>query len=194
MIDTGNNPTPNLTEEETNVVEKTLTGISEMLNHIISQHSAKDYAKSLCGSHKKSKKSIARTSVLYNIISDKLNLPAQPRDIRDKLPESIQDINDSDLTDILQTFIETFFLFNDRDKLRQPSKRPKNSSYDDDNGGRWSSYERSEYLKEVLDTLKKTEVCRLIDRRLIEDGLLYEYLKYSALILFYLIPNHLFNI
>jgi hypothetical protein len=188
MIDAGNNPTPNLTEEEMNVVEKTLIGISEMLNHIMSRHSAKDYAKSLFGSHKKSKKSIARTSVLYNIISDKLNLPAQPRDVREKLPESIQDINDSDLTDILQTFIKTFFLFNDRDKPIQPSKRPKGSSYeDDDYGGRWSSYERSEYLKQVEDTLKKTEVCRLIDRRLIEDGLLYEFLKYNALVLFYLI-------
>jgi hypothetical protein len=188
MIDERNNPTTKLTEEEMHVVNKTLIGISEMLNHIMSRHSAKDYAKSLCGAHKKSKKSIARTSILYNLIGDQLNLPAQPRDIREKLPESTQDINDSDLTDILQTHIETFFLFNDRDKPRQPSKRPKGSSYDDDdNGGRWSSYESSEYLKQVMDTLKKTEVSRLIDSRLIENGLLYEYLRYKNLILFYLI-------
>jgi hypothetical protein len=188
MIDTENNSSPKLTEEEMHVVQITITGISEMLHHIMSQHRAKDYAKSLCGAHKTSKKDTARTSILYNLIGDKLNLPAQPIDIREKLPDSIQDINDSDLTDILQTFIETFFLFNDRDKPRQPSKRPKGSSYeDDDYGGRWSSYERSEYLKQVMDTLKKAEVCRLIDRRLIEDGLLYEYLKYRTLVLFYLI-------
>jgi hypothetical protein len=187
MIDAGNNPTPNLTEEEMHVVEKTLTGISEMLNHIMSRYSAEDYAKSLCGAHKKSKKSIARTSILYNLIDDKLNLPAQPRDIREKLPESTQDINDSDLTDILQTHIETVFFYNDRDKPRQPSKRPKGSSYDnDDNGGRWSSYESSEYLKQAKNTLKK-EVCRLINRRLMENGLLYEYLRYINLVFFYLI-------
>jgi hypothetical protein len=188
MIDERNNPTSKLTEEEMHVVNKTLTGISEMLNHIMSRHSAKDYTKSLCGAHKKSKKSITRTSILYNLIGDKLNLPAQPRDIREKLPESTQDINDSDLTDILQTHIETFFLFNDRDKPGQPSKRPKGSSYDDDdNGGRWSSYESSGYLKKVMNTLKKTEVSTLIDSRLIENGLLYEYLRYNALVLFYLI-------
>jgi hypothetical protein len=188
MIDAGSSPSPNLTEEDMQVVEKTLTGISEMLNHIMSLYSAKDYAKSLCGVHKTSKKSIARTSVLYNLISDKLNLPAQPREIREKLPENEKHINDSDLTDILQTFVETFFLINNRGKPRQPSKRPKGSSYeDDDNGGRWSFYESSEYQKQVMDTLKKIEAIRLIDRRLIEDGLLYEYLKYRSLVLFYLI-------
>jgi hypothetical protein len=55
-------------------------------------------------------------------------------------------------------------------------------------GGRYSSYQSShEYLEQVVHTLKKPEVGRIINELLLEDGLLYKYQKYKTEILYYLI-------
>ena len=178
-----------LTEEEVKIVSRTCYGISEMLNSIMSRYTPKDYAKALCGAHRQSTKSRTRTVALDYIINEGRYVKEGPRYILQKLPANLQDIDGSDFTDILQQFCRTFFLRNIRDKPKEDRGRPDKPAYEEtDLGGRYSSYQSShEYLEQVVHTLKKPEVGRIINELLLEDGLLYKYQKYKTEILYYLI-------
>ena len=178
-----------LTEQEVKIASKTLVGISEMLNSIMS-HTPKDYAKALCGPHRQSTKSRTRTAVLdYYINNEERHYGKEPRHILRELPANLQNIDGSDFTDILKQFCRTFFLQNTRDKPKENRGRPEERAYEEtDFGARYSSYQSSqEYLEQVVHILKKPEVSRIIDELLLEDGLLYKYQKYKNEILYYLI-------
>jgi hypothetical protein len=109
-----------LTDEE--IARKTLCGISEMLNSIMSRYTPKDYAKALCGDHRQSIKSRTRTAVLdYYIINEERHYAKEPRHILQELPTNLQNIDSSDFTDILQQFCRTFFLQNTRNKPKENS-------------------------------------------------------------------------
>jgi hypothetical protein len=95
MIHTRNKPS--LTEEEKQIAHMSIAGVSEMLSRIISIRTAEDRAESYSGKHKQSKKSIARSSVVYSLALDKnITEPSQPHDIIERLPEKIRNINKSD--------------------------------------------------------------------------------------------------
>ena len=178
-----------LTEEEVKIASKTLAGISEMLNSIMS-HTPKDYAKALCGPHRQSTKSRTRTAVFdYYINNEERHYGKEPRNILRELPNNLQNIDGSDFTDILKQFCRTFFLQNTRDKPKENRGRPEERTYEEtDFGARYSSYQSSqEYLEQVAHTLKKPEVGRIIDEILLEDGLLYKYQKFKNEILYHLI-------
>lgn len=177
---------------EVEIVRKTLSGISEMLNSIMSRYTPKDYAKALCGGHRQSIKSRTRTAVLdYYINNEERHYGKEPHDILRELPANLQNIDGSDFTDILQQFCRTFFLQNTRDKPKVRG-RPEERAYEEtDFGGRYSSYESTdEYLEHVLSALKKPEIGRIIDQLLLENGLLYRYQKYETEILYNLIRNY----
>ena len=177
-----------LTNEE--IVRRTLYGISEMLNSIMSRYTPKDYAKALCGAHRQSIKSKTRTAVLdYYIINEERHYVKEPRHILQMLPTNLQNIDGSDFTDILQQFCRTFFLQNTRDKPREKRGRPEEWTYvETDFGGKYSSYRSAdEYLEPVLRALKIPEIGRIIDELLLENGLLYRYQKYVCEILYNLI-------
>jgi hypothetical protein len=178
-----------LTEEEVKIASRTLYGISEMLNSIMSRYTPKDYAKALCGADRQSTKSRTRTAVLDYIINGEQLIKGEPRHIIEKLPSNIRNIDRSDMTDILQGFVRTFFLRNIRDKPKEDRGRPDEPAYEEtDLGGRYSSYQSShEYLEQVVHTLKKPEVGRIINELILEDGLLYKYQRYTNEILYYLI-------
>ena len=179
-----------LTDEE--IARRTLYGISEMLNSIMSRNTPKDYAKSLCGTHRQSIKSRTRTAVLDYIINEEHHYVNEPRHILQELPANLQNIDGSDFTDILRQFCRTFFLRNTRDKPKENRGRPEERAYEEtDFGGRYSSYESTdEYLEQVLHALKKPEIGRIIDQLLLENGLLYRYQKYKWEILYNLIRNY----
>lgn len=177
-----------LTQEEEKIANRSLYGISEMLNSIMSRYTSKDYAISLCGPHRQSTKSRARTAVLDYISSEEHGVKEEPRHILKKLPADLHNIAGSDLTDILRQFCKTFFLSNEREKPNEDRGRPKEPGFDQtDSGGRYSCYKTSEYLEEVVSTLRKPEVGRIIDELLIEGGLLHKYQKYIIELLYYLI-------
>jgi hypothetical protein len=136
-----------LTDKEVEIARRTLYGISEMLNSVMSRYTAKDYAKALCGDHKQSTKSRTRTAVLDYIINAEQHYVKEPRHILQGLPAKLQDIDGSDFTDILQQFCRTFFLRNTRDKPKEERGRPGKPDYGEtDSGGRYSSYESTHEL------------------------------------------------
>jgi hypothetical protein len=189
MIHTRNNTS--LTEEEKQIAHMTIVGVSEMLNHIMSIRTAEDRAKSYSGKHKQSKKSIARSSAVYSLTLDKnITEPSQPLDIIERLPEDIRNINKSDLRDVLEPFCRMYLIRNTREKIVLPSHRPKCTDYnDDDPGGRPSYYERSPFLELALRTLEKQHVRQFINQSLIEDGILFPFLKYIRIQLLHQIRN-----
>jgi hypothetical protein len=124
----------------------------------MSKYTPKDYAKALCGAHRQSTKSMTRTVALDYIINEGRYIKEEPRNILQKLPANLQDIDGSDFTDILQQFCRTFFLRNIRDKPKEDRGRPHKPAYGEtDLGGRYSSYQSShEYLEQFVHTLKET--------------------------------------
>jgi hypothetical protein len=180
-----------LTEQEIQIVEKILAGIFEVLNSIITQHSPEDYAKSLSGPQRRSKKPITHTSILYNVTTHKQNLPAEPRKIRANLPEDLKDINSTDLWKILNSLARTKFLRSEPNTIRCIRGRPKSRGFEDSNrGGKPSSHDKTEELKKVIKILTKPEAKKLINTRLKDTGLLFKFTKYKKLVLFYQIRNH----
>jgi hypothetical protein len=180
-----------LTEQEIQIVEKILAGIFEVLNSIMTRHSPKDYAKSLSGPQRRSKKPIAHTSILYNVATHKQNLPAEPRKIRDNLPEGLKDINSTDLWKILKSLARTKFLHYEPHTIRRIRGRPKSRGFEDNNlGGKPSLHDKTEALENVIKILTKPEAKKLINTRLKDTGLLYKFKKYQNLVLFYQIRNH----
>jgi hypothetical protein len=189
MIHTRNNPS--LTEQEKQIAHMTIVGVSEMLSRIISIRTAEDRANSYSGKHKQSKKAIARSSAVYSLVLDKnITEPSQSCDIIERLPEDIRNINKSDLRDVLEPFCRMYIIKNTREKKILPSHRPRCPDYnDDDPGGRPSYYERSPLLEVALRILEKQHVRQFINQSLIEDGILFQFLKYIRIQMFHQIRN-----
>ena len=184
-------PKTGLTEQEIQIVEKIFAGIFEMLNSIMTRQSPKDYAKSLSGPQRRSKKPITHTSILYNVTTHKQNLPAEPRKIRDNLPEDLKDINSTNLWKILKSLARTKFLRYEPHTIRRIRGRPKSRGFEESNrGGKPSSHDKTEELENVIKILTKPEAKKLINTRLKDTGLLYKFKKYQKLVLFYQIRNH----
>ena len=156
-----------LTEQEIQIVEKILAGIFEVLNNIMTRHSPKDYAKSLSGPQRTSKKPIAHISILYNVATNKQNLPAKPRKISDNLPEDLKDINSTDLWKILNSLARIKFLRYEPHTIRRIRGRPKSRGFEESNrGGKPSSHDKTEELENVIKILIKPEAKKLINTRL----------------------------
>jgi hypothetical protein len=176
-----------LTPQERSVIERTVAAASEMLDRIMSKHSAKEYAIMLCKPHRQSTKSIASTSLLFNIVDGNQELPNRREHIRERLPGELAKIDKSDASDILQSPVRLHFLQNKKKIVRARGK-PKGLGYKDDNrGGRPSYYDKSPELKESTKILKNPNIRRLINNRLIETGVLPKFLKYRNLVIYYLI-------
>jgi hypothetical protein len=180
-----------LTEQEIVVVKKILVGIAEMLNAIMTKHKPKNYAKSLSGPQRRSKKSITRTSILYNVTTHKQSLHAKPHEIRDNLPDNVKNIYPTDLWKILSSLDRTKFLRYEPHTIRRPRGRPASPGFKDSNrGGKPSLYYKTEKLEKVIDILTRPEAKRLINTTLRESGLLYDFKKYERLVLFHLIRDY----
>jgi hypothetical protein len=180
-------PEEHLTPQERSVIERTVNTVSEILDKIMSKHSAKEYAIMLCKLHRQSTKSIASTSLLFNLVHGNQELPARREHIREKLPGELAEINKSDGSDILQSMVRLHFLRNPKNIVKTRG-RPKGLGFKDSNrGGRPSYYDKSTELKESIEILKNQNVLRLINNRLIETGVLQKFLKYRNLASYYLI-------
>jgi hypothetical protein len=86
----------------------------------MTKRNPKDYAKSLSGAQKRSKKSKTHTSILYNVTMQKQSLPAEPHKMRDNLPQDTKNIHTTDLWKILQSLIRAKFLHNEPNTLAAP--------------------------------------------------------------------------
>ena len=157
-----------LTPQERSVIERTVNSLSEILDKIMSKHSAKEYAIMLCKPHGQSTKSIASTSLLFTLVDGNQELPARREHIRERLPGELAEINKSDGSDILQSLVRLHFLKNTNNIVKTRG-RPKGLGFKDSNrGGRPSYYDKSTELKESIEILKNQNVLRLINNRLIE--------------------------
>ena len=176
-------PEAHLTPQERSVIERTVNTASEILDKIMSKHT-KERAILLCKPHRQSTKSMASTSLLFNIVDGNQELPARREHIRERLPA---EINKSDVSDILQYIVRQGFLKNPKKIVRARGK-PKGLGFKDSNrGGRPSYYDKSPELKESIEVLKNRNVLRSINDRLIETGVLPKFLKYRNLVSYYLI-------
>jgi hypothetical protein len=179
-------PEVHLTSQERSVIELTISAVTGLLNKEMSI-SPKERAIKHCKPHIQSTKSTARTSLLFNIVDGNHELPARREHIIERLPGELSKIDKSDAYDILQSLVRLHFLENEK-KIVRARGRPKGLGYKDDNrGGRPSYYDKSSELKESAEILKKPNIRRLINNRLIETGVLPKYLKYRNLELYYLI-------
>ncbi|HXX98425.1 MAG TPA: hypothetical protein VEL11_15060 [Candidatus Bathyarchaeia archaeon] len=174
-----------LTSQEQSVIERTVNTVSGILDKIMSEHSAKEYAIMLCKPHRQSTKSIASTFLLFNIVDGNQELPARREHIRERLPGELAEIDKSDISDILQSIVRQGFFRNPK-KIVKARGRPKGHGSKDDNpGGRPSYYNKSTELRESIEVLKNQNVLRLINNRLIETGVLQKFLKYRNLVSYY---------
>ncbi|MBV9175460.1 MAG: hypothetical protein JO297_00310 [Nitrososphaeraceae archaeon] len=118
-------------------------------------------------------------------------MPAEPRKIRDNLPEDLKDINSTDLWKILRSLAKMKFLHYEPNTISRPRGRPPNrGSKDTDSGGRPSLHDKTEELEKVIKILTKPEAKNLINTSLKDTCLLYRFVKYRNLVLYYLIRNH----
>src|SRR5215472_9314822 len=99
-----------LTPQERSVIELTVSAVSEILDKIMSKHSAKARAIMLCKPHRQSTKSIASTSLLFNLVDGNQELPARREHIIETLPRESAKIDKSDASDILQSIVRQGFL------------------------------------------------------------------------------------
>src|SRR5215467_9636264 len=101
-------PEAHLTTQERSVIERTVNTVSSILDK--SDHSAKERAIILCKPPRQSTKSIASTSLLFNIVDGNQELPARREHIRERLPGELAKIDKSDASDILQSIVRQGFL------------------------------------------------------------------------------------
>ena len=158
-----------------------------MLNHMMSKHSAKERAMILCKPQRQSTKSIASTSLLYNIVEGNQNLPARRERFRERFGGELSKIDKSDSSDILQGMVRLHFLKN-TERLVRARGRPGGLGFKDDNrGGKPSYYDKSSELERSVEALKNPNILRSINSRLIETSVLPKFLKYRNLVSYYLI-------
>ena len=123
-----------LTPQERSVIERTVEAASEVLDKIMSMHSPKERAIMLCKPHRQSTKSIASTSLVFNVVNGNQELPARRERIRERLGGELVEIDKSDGSDILQCMVRLHFLKNSK-KIVRARGRPAGRGFKDDNRG-----------------------------------------------------------
>jgi hypothetical protein len=172
---------------------------------IIAARTAKNRALKETGRQKQKQKSLVRTFA-YQLISEAIDddrekhknapkeyekyssvlpNPFMPRDMRKKLPEELENIANASLTRILKAYEPMRLVEN---KVGKPENRPRrrNDAVEDFGGPRSYYY----YMKQTQDNnnnkvatlLSKPEAKHLLNHRIIESGLLFEWAKYYRLV------------
>jgi hypothetical protein len=195
-----------LTEEELRIIEDVFQAIMYVQLAIMAARTAKSRALKELGRQKQKQKSLVRTFA-YQLISEAIDdreehnnslkeyekhnsmlpNPFMPRDMRKNLPEELENIADASLTRILKTYEGMRLVEN---KVGEPENRPRrrNDAVEDFGGPRSYYY----YMKQTQDNndkvatlLSKPEAKRLLNHRIIESGLLFEWAKYYRLVLYH---------
>jgi hypothetical protein len=165
--------TSTLTDEEQLVINIIIEGCIRLISKTSGDGPLK-YARAR--SHHQTK-SLAHTSVnlhIYDILQENPNI--RPSDIRKRLPENLQSIQDADLSRILKSTVRTNILSETEEGNRRKPGRP--SRHDNSNksiSGPKSFYEYSYYQKLLERVLSKAEAQNIIYNYLLESGLLYMY-------------------
>ena len=161
-----------LTEEDWAIINNILVGCKKFI-HRISDRDPKGYSKAR--SHHQTK-SLTSTSVYHaipKIIKEKSKF--RPSDIRENLPDKLQNIQYADLTKILQTYERMNMLSPVREE-HQRRKRPGHPfKFEKDNksvSGPKSYKGYSNYQNIVENVLAKPEARKIIYNHLLESGLL----------------------
>jgi hypothetical protein len=196
-----------LTEEELKVIEYVFQAIMHVQLAIIAARTAKSRASKELGRQKQKQKSLVTTygyQLIYEAIDDDceehnnalkeyekyssvLPNPFMPRDMRKKLPAELENIADASLTRILKAYERMRLVEN---KVGEPEDRPRRrNDAVEDFGGRRSYYY---YMKQTQDNnnkvatlLSKPEAKQLLNHRIIESGLLFEWTKYCKLVVYH---------
>jgi hypothetical protein len=196
-----------LTEEELRILEDVFQAIMHVQLRIIAARTAKSRALKELGRQKQKQKSLV-TTFGYQLISEAIDdreehnnslkeyekyssvlpNPFMPRDMRKKLPEELENIADASLTRILKVYERMHLVEN---KAGEPENRPRRrNDAVEDFGGRRSYYY---YMKQTQDNnnnkvatlLSKPEAKQLLNQRIIESGLLFEWAKYYRLVAYH---------
>jgi hypothetical protein len=195
-----------LTEEELKIIEDVFQAIRHRQLRIIAARTAKSRALKETGRQKQKQKSLV-TTFGYQLISEAIDdweehnnavvenekdssvlpNPFMPRDMRKKLPEELENIANASLRRILKAYERMRLVEN---KVGKPENRPRRrNDAVEDFGGRRSYYY---YIKQTQDNndkvatlLSKPEAKQLLNHRIIESGLLFEWAKYYRLVLYH---------
>jgi hypothetical protein len=197
-----------LTEEELRIIEYVFQAIRYVQLAIIATRTAKSRALKETGRQKQKQKSLV-TTFAYQLISEAIDdreehnnslkeyekhssmlpNPFMPRDMRKKLPEELENIADASLTRILKVYERMHLVEN---KVGQPENRPRRrKDAVEDFGGRRSYYYYTKQTQDdnnnnkVATLLSKPEAKQLLNHRIIESGLLFEWAKYYRLVLYH---------
>jgi hypothetical protein len=196
-----------LTEEELRIVEDVFQAIMYVQLAIIATRTAKSRASKELGRQKQKQKSLV-TTFAYQLISEAIDdreehnnalkeyerhssmlpNPFMPRDMRKKLPEELEKIADASLTRILRLYERMRLIEN---KVGRPENRPRRrKDAVEDFGGRRSYYYYTKQTQDnnnnkVATLLSKPEAKQLLNHRIIESGLLFEWTKYYRLVLYH---------
>lgn len=158
--------------------------IEKRIEKIITEKSARNRAKVWSKTYSQSKKRLTFDSILSNIMTDKQQLPARPRDIRLNLSQEEKEIKGPELSDTLVRLQELNIIDGHRDNLPLGRGRPKRQ-LSKEKRGRLSYYEFSGLKKAVSDIIQNQIMASSINEKLIKSGKLYGFLKYSFECAFY---------
>jgi hypothetical protein len=202
-----------LTEEELKIIEDVFQAIMHRQLAIIAARTAKSRALKETGRQKQKQKSLV-TTYGYQLISEAIDdreehnnslkeyekhsssvlpNPFMPRDIRKNLPQELENIANASLRRILKAYERMRLVEN---KVGEPENRPhRRNDAVEDFGGRRSYYY---YMKQTQDNnnnkvatlLSKPEAKQLLNHRIIESGLLFEWAKYYTLVLYHEIQQN----
>jgi hypothetical protein len=196
-----------LTEEELRIIEDVFQAIMHVQLAIIAARTAESRASKELARQKQKQKSLV-TTYAYQLISEAIDddwkehnnalkeyekhgsvlpNPFMPRDMRKKLPTELENIADASLTRILKAYERMRLVEN---KVGKPENRPRRrNDAVEDFGGRRSYYY---YVKQTQDNnnkvatlLSKPEAKQLLNHRIIESGLLFEWAKYYRLVVYH---------
>jgi len=197
-----------LTGEELKIIEDVFQAIMHMQLLVISARTAKSRALKETGRQKQKQKSLV-TTYGYQLISEAIDddweehnnavvenkkdssvlpNPFMPRDMRKKLPEELENIADASLTRILKAYERMRLVEN---KVGKPENRlRRRNDAVEDFGGRRSYYYYKKQTQDnnnnkVATLLSKPEAKQLLNHRIIESGLLFEWAKYYRLMLYH---------
>jgi hypothetical protein len=178
MVDT--DKIRDLTENDILLIGAIVVGFTKMAYMITN---TKPEVNSRSHSHEETKR-LVYSFVLFNlpkILENKSEI--RPSDIRKKLPEEWKKIEPSDLTDILNSLVNTSVLIkvNKISRKRKWGRPPKNDNTELETGPK-SFYQPSKYYHNLRKILHKTEATELIFSLLSHSGVLYKLVKHRNLV------------
>jgi hypothetical protein len=156
------------------------------MERTITAKSPKKRARVILNPHQQSKKVIAKNTILFNLLTNNQQLPAQPRDFRASLAGEEKDLGGPELSDILSLMVKQYLLDPFRNDLTHARGRPKSDAdIVDERRGRPSHYDQSELKLIVDELLTDTELVKKIDSEVINSETFYRFLKYAFETLLY---------